>query len=263
MEEEEGSLFVNGDLGFVPLVEKDLGIHGDYIDEGAGEEDIDFSSSAECSDWRKSAEDFRNEGMVNRPDFSRFFTNDWRTARVAAKHLKFCPGDKCRQWLALHNFSANNNMSDKLDVYCIQCNQTKRNERLNRYRIPSKITRERSTDKYEMFVKAYREKEPPKSAEHMKEEAIFREVGKRIEEAADVARKRYRKRFSVEKTEISRKLFQGGKHICNITGQILTPECFLEHHTLTFQLNKETKRIEIICSQSRRGTPPKEFNGFN
>ena len=41
MEEEEGTtLFINGDLGFVPLVERDDGIHGDYIDEGAGEEEV-------------------------------------------------------------------------------------------------------------------------------------------------------------------------------------------------------------------------------
>lgn len=254
--EEEGA-FVHGSLTFDPFVDKGPGIHDDYIDEGALDEDIDFSRSAECGDWRKSAQDFKTDGMVNRPDFSRFFTNDWRTQRVEAKHLKFCPGETCRQWLPLHSFSANNNMSDKLDVYCIKCNQSKRHERNNRSQ--GKFKREegkRSIDKYEMFVKAFKNSQPPRSENVIREEAISREVRKRIEDAAATAIRRYRKKFKVDYTEISRKLFMGGKHICNITGQILTPECFLEHHTLTFALNKETKRIEIICSQSRVGKPP-------
>lgn len=247
-ETDVNGLYISSGVNFKPFKDPTPALHDDcdYIDEGAGEEDVDFSRSSECCDWRKSAAQFRDEGMVHRPDFSRFFTNDWRTERVAAKHLKFCPGDKCRQWLGLHHFAANNNMSDNLDVYCISCNQAKRNERM-----PHR-SRPMTTDKYEMFVKAYREATPALQPDNTREMAISREVNKRITDAANYARTRYKKKFAVDNIEITRKLFQGGRHFCNVTGQALTPECFLEHHTLTFQLNHATKRIEIICSQSRK-----------
>lgn len=250
-ETDSSSLYISSGVDFEPLQEKVATIHEGYIDECADGEEQDFSKESESDDWRKAANEFQNGGMVNRPDFSRFFTNDWRSARIAANHLKFCPGDQCRQWLPLQNFSANVNMSDNLDVYCIQCNQAKRNQRLN----SSKLFQRKGppTDKYEMFKKVYKDNKAPLDPEDAKKKAVFREVCKRIQEAGDLAKKRYNKKFTVDNLEISRKLFQGGRHVCNITGQIMTPDCFLEHHTLVFQLNKETKKIEIICSQSRIG----------
>lgn len=250
-ETDSSGLYINAGVEFEPLREAVVPLHESYIDECADGEDKDFSSEAGSADWRKSANEFQAGGMVNRPDFSRFFANDWRSARIAANHLKFCPGDKCRQWLPLHNFSANTNTSDSLDVYCIQCNQVTRSERVAHNKLFQR--RHAPTDKYEMFKKVYKESKPPPDPEVAKKKAVFREVCKRIQEAGERAKERYRKKFSVDNLEISRKLFQGGRHVCNVTGQIMTPECFLEHHTITFQLDKDTKKVQIICSQSRIG----------
>lgn len=221
-------------------------IHEEYIDECADDEDFDCSNS---SNWRD-----KSRPANLRPDFSRFFTSDWRNARVAAKHLKFCPGEECKNWLPLHEFAENLSMADGLDVYCIKCNQKRRE---NRFRPKQQKQEQRVADKFEMFSKVYKSMEPKVYDENeLKRNAIRREVDKRINDARDYARSRYNRKFNVDSVEVRRKLFQGGRYICNITGQILQQECFLEHHTLTFQLSKDNKKMEIVCSQCRLGQPP-------
>ena len=49
----------------------------------------------------------------DRTGFTRFHMNDWRNAKVAAKHLKFCPGDHCKVWLPLYNFETLNSHGRK------------------------------------------------------------------------------------------------------------------------------------------------------
>lgn len=238
-------------------------IHGDYIDEGAIDED-DFkgtfqSEESEVMDWRKGAVDFKKRGRKDRPDFSRFFANDWRHARVAAKHLKFCPGEFCKSWQPLHNFGANMNMPDHLDVYCISCNQTKRQQRRDK---EAPVVKQRHTgpvpDKYELFNKVYKMQAPQKDLKTIREQAIWREVKKRIARAAMDAQTRYNTKLPIDPTDVARRLFQGKKFICNVTGQVLTLECFLEHHVLTFEVSDgKPRRMDIICSQCRKGEPPK------
>ena len=137
------------------------------------------------------------------------------------------------------NFSINSNTVDQLAVYCLNCNEKRRN-------------RKKKIDKYESYLHAYNK------SEDEKQKAVYREVERRIFFAAKEAQKRYNKKFKVDNVEISRKLFQNKNYICNVTGNILTPECFLEHHTLTFQLSKDKERIEIIASQCRVANPLKK-----
>lgn len=252
----EDQVFIDGEFKYVidEVRRNTQAIHEEYIDEGA--EDEDGFDNSRCMNWR----DRSKPGPSVRPDFSRFFTSDWRNARVAAKHLKFCPGDDCKNWMPLQNFGANVNMNDGLDVYCIKCNQNRREQR---YRPAAKFQnrQKKTTDKFELFSSVYKSLEPKfEDEEKLKKEAVSREINKRIGDAMDYARHRYNRKISADKTEVARKLFQGGKHICNITGQILTQECFLEHHTLTFQLSKDNKKMEIVCSQCRICTPPVKWS---
>jgi hypothetical protein len=235
-------------------------LHHDYIDEGAQDEALFGFEEADTLDWRKSSEDFKKSGRHARPDFSRFFASDWRSAKVAAKHLKFCPGENCKKWLPLHQYAANNNMPDRLDLYCIACNQSKRAER--RSKIQNKKSAAIVPDKFELFNKAYKLQEPPRDTKKIRDDAIWREVKKRIERSALDARLRYKRHIPVDPTDIARRLFQGGRFVCNVTGQVLSPECFLEHHALCLEIKENDggrKRLDIICSQCRLGAPPDNF----
>lgn len=199
-------------------------------------QEIDFSSN-----WRASARHFQSSGEIQQPklDFSRFFSNDWKNAKVAAKQLKFCPGESCRQWLPLFQFGENENMADRLDVYCISCNQR------------SRRSRRKKIDKFEAFV--YRSEKEEQEEENNN---ITREVDRRIMQAAKEAQRRYNRKFFVDKADITRKLFLFKRFVCCVTGCVLTPRCFLDHHTLTFQLSNGKDKIEIVCSQCRVCTPP-------
>jgi hypothetical protein len=267
-EEDKQEAFVNGLLFKIENEEisrDTMKIHTDYIDEGAQDEDFLYTKGpSDPEDWRQESRNFKEKEQ--RPDFSRFFVNEWRSAKMAAKHLKFCPGENCKKWLPLYNFAANWNMADKLDVYCITCNLNKRNERNTLFR-PNKLKRKKKeeyiqVDKFELFNEAYNKNAPPLDLKTLKDIALKREMVKRIDDAAKFAINRYKKKFKYDSTEIERKLFQGGKYICNITGQILTRECFLEHHQLTFEYKKESKKIDVICSQCRKGNPPLWYGNF-
>lgn len=192
--------------------------------------------------WRASAKHFQMSGEIEAPklDFSRFFTNEWKTAKMAAKQIKFCPGEACRQWLPLFHFGENENMVDRLDVYCFTCNQRSRKKK-------------KKTDKFEAFVSCFDEAE-----EEQENNNIIREVDQRIMQAARDAQKRYKRKFFVDKADVSRKLFLFKKFVCCVTGSVLTPKCFLDHHTLTFQLSTGKDKMEIVCSQCRICTPPKK-----
>lgn len=203
-------------------------------------EEQDFTKN-----WRASAKHFQTSGEIETPklDFSRFFTNEWKSAKMAAKQIKFCPGEFCRQWLPLFHFAENENMMDRLDVYCFACNQRSRKKK-------------KKTDKFEAFVSCLNKEE--EEDEQEENNNIAREVDRRIMQAAKDAQKRYNRKFFVDKADVSRKLFLFRKFVCCVTGSVLTPKCFLDHHTLTFQLSAGEDKMEIVCSQCRICTPPKK-----
>ena len=132
-------------------------------------------------------------------------------------------------------------MNDKLDVYCISCNQR------------SRRTKRKKIDKFEAFVAALNKEDDDQESNN-----IEREVDRRIMQAAKDAQKRYNRKFFVDKADITRKLFQHKKFVCCVTGSVLTQQCFLDHHTLTFQLSSGKDKTEIVCSQCRICTPPKK-----
>jgi len=192
------------------------------------------------TDWRRAPRHVRqgseqDSGMLAaRVDFSRFFSSDWKNVQVSANLAKVCPAKGCQRLQPLHQFYSNPNTADKLDVYCMQCNQKRRN------------TRTVKTGGRVFF----NQQSPTKKCE---EDPVAREVDKRIKDAAEIAHRRYGRHFKVDKEEIYRRLFKRNHVFCYVTGDALTPLCFLEHHTVTFSLSENSKNIDVICSQSKIG----------
>ena len=215
---------------------------------------------------------------------------DWRNAKVAAKHLKFCPGDNCRVWLPLYHFGSNFNMEDGLDIYCISCNHHKREEKrgkrvkspqvLTSHQFEPRVTASSSsssssssgaasssssssalsssskygvvTEKVDKFVQFQEEQENSPGIQ----ENRTREVEKRISMAAIEAKGRFKREIKVDPEEVCKRLFQRGKYTCDITNEPLTPKCFLSHHSITFEVRESKKHdgkkvIDVICSDCR------------
>ena len=168
---------------------------------------------------------------------NRGFPVDWRNAKVAAKHLKFCPGDSCRVWLPLYHFGSNFNMEDGLDIYCLVCNNTRREEKKGR-RTPKVVV-----DMFVQFKDAYEKNEYNENRD--------REVEKRIEMAAIMAKGRFKREIPVDAKDVMKRLFDSNKYVCDVTGKSLTPKCFLDHHSITFEVRRNAnnkKVLDVICS---------------
>lgn len=184
-------------------------------------------------------------------DFQRTLDSEWKNEKIAAKLVKFCPGETCREHLPLHHFNSNANMADGLDIYCSACNAKRREERKHsRTSGISAITQRKFVnaapiaDLFEksVYVKADTDEDP-----------VFREIHKRISTAVKEAQLRFRKKLPIEPSEISRHLFLGKKVICKVSGAPLTPSCFLDHHSITFEivpLEKNKCKADVICSNT-------------
>lgn len=196
-------------------------------------EDLDSFTD---SDWRTAprlsrfSSRFANGIMFShhRPT-KQFFKN-----QKAAHHLKFCPADVCRSWLPLHFFGTNLRMSDGLDRYCLRCNQ-RQSER-----------QQKGRDKFEIFSQEF-ERDPYNTSR-------VREVYKRIDQAVLDARGRFKQKLPIDPEDVYQVLFGKGKLVCDITGHLLTPECFLNHHMLTFEVREHASRegckvLDVICSE--------------
>lgn len=233
------------------------------IDEGAEEDEQTLYPNTIEDNWRTKSD--KPDTTVNKfghqnASFSRFPAPEWKNARVAAKHLKMCPGDQCKLWLPLYNFGSNLNMEDGLDVYCISCNNRKRSGRKKKDKKRNFYTKP-VLDKYEQFRVGFVSNTPPPelTSEQKSEEAVNREVNKRISSALTLAEKRFKRKIPADTVEIARKLFMRKRFACGITGAPLTPKCFVEHHSLAFELrerpvmvNNKTKRVvDIVCSDCR------------
>lgn len=171
---------------------------------------------------------------------------DWQTAKVAANHLKFCAGDNCKEWLPLHAFGSNYNMPDNLDNYCISCNNNHRIDRREK-RNKNIHPRQSTKDKFCVFKEAY-EKEVFK-------ETQMREVEKRMRLACTEAKGRYKREIPLDTAATCRRLFTDEMYVCEVTGEKMTPDCFLDHHSITLELrHNETgsKVIDVICSDCKK-----------
>ena len=171
---------------------------------------------------------------------------DWGVAKVAANHLKFCSGEHCRSWLPLHAFGSNFNMADGLDIYCIKCNTNYRNGKrteLNTNPSAKPVLK----DKYCAFKEQYES--------NVFTETQTREVEKRIRQAGIEAKGRFKRDITIDSSNVCRKLFSDGLYECEVTGETMTPACFLDHHSITFELreNEEKKKVvDVICSDCKR-----------
>lgn len=170
---------------------------------------------------------------------------DWGMAKLAAKHLKFCPGETCKEWLPLHNFGSNYNMEDGLDIYCVSCNINHRDDKRGRRNtIAKKI---QPVDKYVTF------KQERESS--LLNETQMREVEKRIRQAALEARGRFKREIPIKTSEIYKTIFENDAYMCEATNEPMTPKCFLDHHSITFEirLNATNKKVvDVICSDCRK-----------
>lgn len=75
--------------------------------------------------------------------------------------VKYCPGEKCKNFLPLHFFANNFNMHDTKDIYCVMCNQIKRQEKSERRTRIKKWSKGESfkiRDKFLDFVSEEKEK---------------------------------------------------------------------------------------------------------
>ncbi len=238
-------------------------IHSNFIEDGINEDEEEiFPKSFEDPDWRShrvnktysNARFRKNFGFGIKKDsnappqtsFERVNPNKWKSAKINARHMKFCPGESCCIWLPLHHFNSNFNMQDSLDTYCIDCNTRKRSEKRKRRVIKCGKVK----DDYETFINS---KNKFKNAGKLKQ----REVFKRIEASIFEAQTRFNTKFPLKCEDVSKKLFDSKSFICNITGQILTPDCFLHHHSLTLQVRQNSNRkrvLDVICSDARMDT---------
>ena len=213
-----------------------------YHDNDDQCETVDFYDSFNDPDWRKP----RNNRSLPSSQFRALFRNnkksvgyppDWRTSKVAAKHLKYCPGDNCRVWLQLHHFATNYNMEDGLDIYCIECNNRKKNEKYEK-------KKPKVTDKFVDFCEKY-------ETDERYEVSRRREIYKRIKMAAIEAKGRFKQDININPDEIIEHIFEKNSYKCGIRNEPLTTSCFLDHHQITFEvrLNAKGQRVlDVICS---------------
>ena len=171
---------------------------------------------------------------------------DWSMAKLAAKHLKFCPGETCKEWHPLQNFGSNYNMEDGLDIYCVSCNANHRDDKRGRRNNTTK-KKHVVVDKFVAF-----KQEREGSLLH---ETQMREVEKRIRMAALEAKGRFKKEIPVKVSEINRLIFENGSYICEVTNEPMTPKCFLDHHSITFEIRlkaNQKKVVDVICSDCKK-----------
>lgn len=192
-------------------------------------------------------------------DFQRTLASEWKNEKIAANLVKFCPGETCREHLPLHHFASNANMSDGLDIYCTTCNAKRREERkLSRVNTTTTTTTINTTIGRkcvvipDLFEKSVSTKVDTTSSD-TGEDPVFREIHKRISTAVKEAQLRFRKKLPIEPSEISRHLFLAKKVFCKVSGAPLTPACFLDHHSITFEvvpLENNKCKADVICSNT-------------
>jgi len=173
---------------------------------------------------------------------NRFYNFQWSSEKKNTNYFKKCPSKSCQKILDLSNFNSNQNMHDGLDLYCINCNKKNRMKRKNRYTKSVNYSNEQIDDKFELFKINY---EDEKIMKHKNEK---REILKKIELAITLSQIRFKRKLDVNPTEIYERIFNNDriKFICNNSFEQISQECFLEHHTVTFEIQK--KKLQIFLN---------------
>ncbi len=159
--------------------------------------------------------------------------------------LRFCPGNNCKVLLPLRQFANNCNMSDGLDTYCIECNKRKRKERDEK-----RFSSRRgvfSIDKFEQYRFRNQMMTDLQVSRLKQREEEKQLVMERINSAILEATKRYKRELNIASATIYDKLFSGRRLICDVSGEYMTPSCFLKHHGV--KLIVRGNRLEVKCNR--------------
>lgn len=131
-------------------------------------------------------------------------------------------------------------MEDGLDIYCIDCNNRKKNEKYEE----RKPVKPKITDKFVDFCEKY-------ETDERFEENRRREIYKRIKMAAIEAKGRFKRDITIDPDEIIEHIFEKNNYTCTVKNERLTTSCFLDHHQITFEVRenqKGQKVLDVICS---------------
>lgn len=211
------------------------------------------SDGSECGNWRSTAR--REEGTLSRP--SGFMNSHKKRTRTVVNpdgtKMKFCPAEACKVFLPLFQFGSNSNMPDGLDTYCVQCNQRKRKEKYGF----SNRRHQASTDYFQwgdatiphhqgMLIhvpESLPSSRMPKLPSVMKRDVIAK-LARSIETAQEMLGL-----GSIPLTPemLYQKILEGRNMVCEVTGEILTPECFMAHHEVRFMM--EDGRLNVKCNR--------------
>lgn len=167
-----------------------------------------------------------------------------RHSAVQTPKTKVCPGRSCNAQLSLLSFAVNSNMPDGLDVYCVSCNNRRREARKTRF--------DPVVDKFELFRNRMQMIDPPGARN-----SVMDELHARIDASIADAELTAGRPFKLDATELSRKLLMRHNFICTLTGCAVTPECFLLHHSFRFDLIdvdiKGTTRhaVRVTCTNTK------------
>lgn len=159
-----------------------------------------------------------------------------------APRTKVCPGRSCNAQLSLLSFAVNSNMPDGLDVYCVSCNNRRREARKTRF--------DPVVDKFELFRSRMGDIPATRNS-------VMDELHARIDASIADAELTAGRHFKLDATELSRKLLMRHNFICTLTGCAVTPECFLQHHSFRFDLIdvdiKGTARqaVRVACTNTK------------
>ena len=168
-------------------------------------------------DWRSSG-----EVPIGHAAAAAFRVAPWtRHPGDRVVRTKVCPGRSCNTQLPLDCFAANSNMPDGLDVYCLTCNSRRREARKARFDMPV-------IDKFELFRN--------RMMQDVTKPSTMDELHCRISASIADAELTAGRSFKLEPTELSRKLLMRQRFTCTLTNGPVTPECFLQHHSLRFNL---------------------------
>lgn len=161
---------------------------------------------------------------------------------------KFCPGWRCRVFLPLTHFDIDADTSDMLAAFCATCitrdrhNPTTRPAFLGaRLHKPASIlseSRGRSRGPPRLW---HREREGPAKGPC---QCALDYIGRVLDHEA--AARRIETPLSAE--VVFSRLFDSGVVHCLETGAAMTPECFLEHHTLSVRVTGN--HFEAVCDKA-------------
>ena len=170
--------------------------------------------------------------------FKNYTRRRWSAVKLSdGTDMKFCPGAKCGLFLPLFQFSLNSRMLDGFDTYCKQCNQNYGKRSTPAHQVPSQ-------GQLAMWRSGEGLKASPMPV-------MKREILERLRAAVAEAEETYQTTVPFDASSIFGKLFSSNRLVCEITGEPLTPSCFMEHHGIRVVVDKNEGRADVKCSHCR------------